>query len=141
MRAMDELDRWVDGHATLDIAELSSGYASAGFWADWTQPLALVTKRRVVAALVGVHDAWAEQLRSFPEPHYLGLWLFEPMLVESQVVAAVGPRAAEYAARHTAPLSAPPSAYDGQPLPLARFEWTHHAGDDRDDWLARLAAG
>ena len=50
-------------------------------------------------------------------------------------------RAADYAARHTAPLSAPPSAYDGQPLPLARFEWTHHAGDDRDDWLARLAAG
>ena len=48
---MDELDRWVDGHATLDFAELSSGYASAGFWADWTQPLALAAAGVFVLAV------------------------------------------------------------------------------------------
>lgn len=148
-RRLRELDRWADKHATIDLKDLDSGYHSAEIWFRWPQPWPVEVRRQVVQRLIEVHDRWAVQLQALKEPSYLGVWLFEPALTESQLVAAVGDRAIDYAARHDPALRvAPPGLYQCQPVDLSRFEWTRHAwqeqdapaDDTRDHWLARIPA-
>lgn len=132
---MRELDRWAADHAALDIDDLrSSGYHSAEIWFErWPRPFPMAVRRRMVQHLVQIHDRWFPALRRLGEPFYLGIWLFEPGLTESQVVAAVGERGAEYRARHDpAERSSPPALYDGFPENLDRFEWTRHTWVERD---------
>lgn len=150
-RRLRALDRWADDHAALDVDALhASGYHSAEIWFEhWPRPWPPSIRRRMVHHLARIHDAWLPPLQQLGEPFYLGIWLFEPDLAESQVVAAVGERAAEYAALHAdAPGSAPPALYDG-PADLRRFAWTRRTwaepadaqagGSARYDvWRARL---
>lgn len=145
-RRMRALDRWAVREVPLEPEHLDGGYHSAEVWLEhWPQPVPLAVRRRLVRHLVDVHDRWRERLDVIAPDAYLGIWLFEPALNESQVVAAVGARADEYRARHDAALRAtPPAPYHGHPVDLARFRWTRHVHDDADaalrheSWLAIL---
>lgn len=152
-RRLRELERWAAAHRHLDVEALDpagTDYASAEVWfTRWPRPFPPTVRRHVVRHLVAIHDAWWPALQRTGRPFYLGLWLFEPDLGESQVVAAFGVRAAEYAARH-----APPSAGSTPPAHLAdaearaRLVWTRHpwtteeplADYPRRDWPAILRA-
>jgi hypothetical protein len=138
---MRELDRWASEHAAVDLDDLySSGYQSAEIWfARWPRPFPTRVRRRMVEHLIRIHDQWLPQLQRLQEPFYLGVWLFEPGLTESQVVAAVGERGADYRARHhPEERSSPPGLYAGYPEDLGRFEWTRHIRVERD-WLSLYA--
>ena len=125
---MRELDRWAEENAALDLEQLRSGYHSAEIWFErWPRPWPAPVWREVVRRLVQVHDLWAARLASLGEPHYLGIWIFQPGLIESQVVAAVGERADAYRARHGSEHTAPPSLWDG----VDHLEWT------RSRWVRR----
>lgn len=134
--------------APLEAHHLLSGYHSAELRLErWPQPFPIAVRRRLVRHLVDVHDRWHARLPGLEGDVYLGIWLFEPGFEESQVVAAVGKRAAEYRARHDpANRAAPPALYHGHPYDLARFQWTRTVWHSRDrlssfhrsDWPALL---
>jgi len=143
-RRMRELDRWAAGSAALSPDEVRSDYQSVEVWFErWPWPFPVGVRRRMVQHLVDVHDRWHAQLKTWGEPYYLGIWLFEPEFKGSQVCATAGWRAAEYLQRHDpARRSPPPRLYDGHPRDLRRFEWTSWvhtererlSGYDRADW-------
>lgn len=143
-RRIRALDRWAAAEAArVPDPAGHGGYDSAEVWFDWPQPVPTLAARAVVRSLVRIHDAWSAWLPPSGDA-YLGLWIFHPGLMESQVVAAVGDRARDYAARHAeANRSAPPALYHLHPHDLQRFEWTRHRRDEYgvpvESWLARLA--
>jgi hypothetical protein len=121
-----ELDEWAVKHRHLDIADLlSSGYTSMEAWFKWPSPWPVPLQRGVVQRLVSTYDLWREQLHGLDESVYLGIWLFDIGLMESQLVAAVGDRAKSYADMHVhGEPAAPPSLYDTADCSLTRFAWT-----------------
>lgn len=137
---MRELDHWAAERAALDLRHLGSGYHSAEIWFErWPWPFPVPVRRRMVQHLVDIHDHWLTRLSRLEEPFYLGIWLFEPGVAESQVVAAVDWRADEYRARHDpAQHSAPPPLYQGHPYDLGRFAWTRRRWVRRE-WLSSFA--
>jgi hypothetical protein len=141
-RRLEQFDVWARGEASKEIAPPNSvDYESAEFWfGHWHQPFPLFAKRRIVQHLVDIHDAWHAQRSRFDSSGlYLGIWLFEPVLLESQVVLAGEVRGADYLERHDpSKRSPPPSQYQGRPYDLSRFEWTHHVWRDREP-LSELA--
>jgi hypothetical protein len=48
------------------------------------------TRKKILSALLNIHDSWHEQLKQYEEPYYLKIWLYEPFLTKSQVVCATG---------------------------------------------------
>lgn len=49
-------------------------------------------RQQIINGLLDIYDQWLLQLASLGQPYYLKIWLYEPRLLESQVVCALGER-------------------------------------------------
>ncbi len=78
-------------------------------------------QRRIVAALVDIHDAWFAQLSQLGEPFYLAIWVFLPDFSNSQVVASVRGRLHYYDETFEAGIGKPFPAH----LEPGDLKWTH----------------
>lgn len=131
-RRLRQLERFRLAHRTLDVEALrGSHYDYVKVWLDpWSRlegrnpPVWF--RRRVLAALVDIHDAWRAALKTMDEPYYLEIWLFHPDFYRSQVVAAMDWRMEHYRnVFEPAPSAAPrpPALYDDAAFDLDRFQW------------------
>lgn len=132
-RRLRELERFTAEHRPLNHRRLDV----AGF--DHVAPLLnprfrenrappAGVQRAMIASLLQIHDAWLPQLHARGEPFHLSLWIFQPVW-ESQVVAAVGEMAREYAGRQwaiDAHVRQTPPQQLGNVGALARFRWIAH---------------
>lgn len=137
-RRIRQLERLRLAYRELNVEALRDGRAQyVKIWLDpWKR---LVPRnppywfrRRILAALIDIHDSWRRALERTGEPYHVAIWLFHPAFHDTQVVATMGKLAAEYhhnafrPAPHAAPR--PPAAYDDPAYDLGRFRW--HAGTD-----------
>jgi hypothetical protein len=144
-RRLRELERFRLRHRVLDAESMRGG--GRDYVKIWLDPWSRLEKRnppvwfrrRILAALVDIHDAWREALERLGEPYYLEIWLFHPDFHRSQVVAAVGEDQIDFYRNVFAPAPeaapAPPALYADAAYDLGRFAW--RAGTDLDvvmDW-------
>lgn len=131
-RRLRQLERFRLAHRTLDVEALRrSHYDYVKVWLDpWSRlggrnpPVWF--RRRILAALMDIHDAWRAALEQAGEPYYLEIWLFHPDFHRSQVVAAMDWRMEHYEnVFEPAPATAPrpPALYDDAAYDLDRFRW------------------
>jgi hypothetical protein len=133
-RRLRELERFRLHHRELDAEALpGEGVHYVKVWLDpWSRlekrnpPLWF--RRRIVAALLDIHDAWREALERRGEPYYLSVWLFHPDFHRSQVVAALGDDTIAYYRGVFEPAPdappRPPALYDDRAYDLDRLQWT-----------------
>lgn len=156
-RRVRQLERFREAHRTLDVQALrESQYDYVKIWLDpWSRleprnpPVWF--RRRILAALIDIHDAWREKLEALGEPYYLEIWLFDPDFHRSQVVAGLDWRMEHYrtvfAPSPNVP-PRPPAAYDDPAYDLDRFQWrpgkevnaylaTEYMGFEEAAYLAR----
>lgn len=131
-RRIRQLERFRLENRVLDVESLRAAErAYVKIWLDpWSQ---LVPRnppywyrRRILAALIDIHDAWRETLDAVGEPYYLELWLFHPDFHKSQVVAAVGDCIDFYRNVFEPAPDAPPrppALYDDQGYDLDTLGW------------------
>ncbi len=131
-RRLRQLERFRLAHRALDVETLrQSHYDYVKIWLDPWSRLGgrnppVWYRRRILAALLDIHDAWREALEAAGEPYYLEVWLFHPDFHRSQVVAALDWRMDHYQnvfepAPHAA--ARPPALYDDPAYDLDRFTW------------------
>lgn len=131
-RRLRQLERFRLAHRTLDVEGLrQSHYEYVKIRLDpWSRlggrnpPVWF--RRRILAALMDIHDAWRAELEGLGEPYYLEIWLFHPDFHRSQVVAAMDWRMEHYEnVFPPAPAAAPrpPALYDDRAYDLDRFAW------------------
>lgn len=142
-RRLRQLERFRRTYRTLDVEALrASQYDYVKIWLDpWSRlggrnpPVWF--RRRILAALVDIHDAWRVQLDALGEPYYLEIWLFHPDFHRSQVVAGLDWRMDHYrSVFEPAPRAAPrpPALYDDAAYDLDRFRW--RAGTEVNAYMA-----
>lgn len=131
-RRLRQLERFRLAYRALDVDALrSSHYDYVKVWLDpWSRlggrnpPVWF--RRRILAALLDIHDAWRAELEKTDEAFYLEVWLFHPDFHRSQVVAAMDWRMEHYQnVFPPAPTAAPrpPALYDDPAYDLDRFQW------------------
>ena len=131
-RRLRQLDRFRLAYRTLDVDALrQSHYDYVKIWLDpWSRlggrnpPVWF--RRRILAALMDIHDAWRAALEAEGEPYYLEVWLFHPDFHRSQVVAAMDWRMEHYQNVFEPARSAarrPPALYDDPAYDLDGFRW------------------
>lgn len=142
-RRVRQLERFRLAYRALDVDALrQSHYDYVKIWLDpWSRlggrnpPVWF--RRRILAALMDIHDSWRAALEATGEPYYLEVWLFHPDFHRSQVVAAMDWRMEHYqGVFEPAPSAAPrpPALYDDPAYDLDRFRW--RAGTEIDVYLA-----
>lgn len=131
---LHQLDQWSAAHRSVDLNSVQGGYHSAELWFEEEPPaLSLTRRREAVRRLVEIHDRWLDHCAEIESDRYLGIWIFEPYLSESQVVFGVGERALFYQTRHASGAAvSPPPDYHTHPCDLARFDWMRH------EWTADI---
>jgi hypothetical protein len=105
-------------------------------------------RRHLVKALLDIHDAWRATLLAQGDPFWLGIWLFHPDFLSSQVVAVMGERIPVYRdcffERDPMLCSFPPPEYADPAYDLSRFEWLGckdlYWAEIDDPWRQRWAA-
>ncbi|HEX6909867.1 MAG TPA: hypothetical protein VF142_05720 [Longimicrobium sp.] len=142
-RRLRQLERFRLAHRTLDVEALrQSHYHYVKVWLDpWSRlggrnpPIWF--RRRILAALMDIHDAWRAALEGLGEPYYLEVWLFHPDCYRSQVVAGLDWRMEHY--RNVFPPAAdaatrPLALYDDPAYDLDHFAW--RPGTDENVYMA-----
>lgn len=131
-RRIRQLEQFRAAQRELDVDALRDGYKHyVKIWLDpWSR---LVPRnpphwfrRRILAALLDILDAWRERLEAAGEPYYLELWLFHPDFHDSQVVAAMGEAIPYYRTMfdpREGAASNPPAEYRDAAYDLANLHW------------------
>jgi hypothetical protein len=131
-RRIRQLERFRLAHRVLDVEALRA--SERNYVKIWLDPWSRLVprnppywfRRRILAALIDIYDAWRQALDAAGEPYYLEIWLFHPDFHKSQVVAAVGD-CIDFYRNVFEPVeeadSHPPAVYDDPAYDLDRLSW------------------
>lgn len=93
----------------------------------WPQPWPVAVRRAMLRRLAGVALEWQRAMQGLEGSTYLGLWIFEPAFLETQLVAARGYPARDYSQRHERlQIRETPSLYAPALELLEGWEWVRH---------------
>lgn len=100
-RRWKAIEKWISANKPLDLdylREYQNDYAKIRVhpWGGISVTSSQIpepqhlTRQKLLLGLIEIYDSWQQALKTFDQPYYLKLWLFEPQFSMSQVVCALG---------------------------------------------------
>lgn len=102
------IDQWILDHTSIDLVSCLSRHDTyytricVHPWSglNFTNSITPIprgkTRQKMIQGLLYIYDNWKKQLDSLGQPYYLKIWLFEPRIMKSEVICAIGDAANSY---------------------------------------------